>query len=512
MSMLPFDDPVSSPPEDEKLRRGQPARPAPMDDEDPAHRKPSEPAAPVAPSAPVARAPLAPAAPVAPAAPAVRRLPLTVSQLSARLRNVVEETFDEIWVQGEISGGRTWNSGHFYFTLKDANAQIKGVVFRSTLRLLKFKPTDGLCVTVRGRISVYEPKGEYQLVCEHLEPQGLGELQLAFEQLKKKLAAEGLFAETRKRPLPALPRRIGIVTSIDGAALRDIVRVLRRRYPNAHLVISPTRVQGEGASGEIARALRLVARIDHVDVVIVGRGGGSLEDLWAFNEEIVARAIAACPIPVISAVGHETDVTIADFAADLRAPTPSAAAEMVVRQKDEFTAHIRRLVQQLRAAMLNRVRRFDSRLHALQARPGFAGYPGRMAWRSRHVGELTSDLKHAARGAIAARRRRLETARRTLDQFDPRHRLARVRATLVGQDVRLRGAATRRLHRVQGRFRELAAHLDGLSPLAVLGRGYAVCWDGERTRIVRDAESVAPGDPIRVTLERGEIRARVTDS
>jgi exodeoxyribonuclease VII large subunit len=440
-----------------------------------------------------------------------RPAPLSVSELAARLRGVLEETFDEVWVQGEISGGRIWNSGHYYFTLKDADAQIKGLVFRSTLRLLKFKPQDGLRVTVRGRISVYEPKGEYQLVCEYLEPQGLGELQLAFEQLKKKLAAEGLFAETRKRALPALPRRIGIVTSIDGAALRDIVRVLRRRYPNAHLVIAPTRVQGEGAAGEVARALRWVARIDHVDVVIVGRGGGSLEDLWAFNEEVVARAIAACPIPVISAVGHETDVTIADFAADLRAPTPSAAAEMVVRQKDEFTAHIRRLAQQLRGAMLTRVRRFDSRLHALQARPGFAGFPARLAWRARHTGELTAELRHGAREAILRWGRRLDAARRGLEQFDPRHRLARVRATLVAEDGRLHGAAARRLNRAQGRFREQAARLEGLSPLAVLGRGYAVCWDGDRTRIVRDPAALAPGDPIRVTLERGEIRARVTE-
>jgi exodeoxyribonuclease VII large subunit len=434
-----------------------------------------------------------------------------VSELSARLRGVLEDEFAEVWVRGEISGGRMWNSGHYYFTLKDAAAQIKAVVFRSALRYLKFKPQDGLSVTVRGRISVYDPKGEYQLVCEYLEPQGLGARQLAFEQLKKRLAAEGLFDEARKRPLPALPRRIGIVTSIDGAALRDIVRVLRRRYPNAHLVVSPTRVQGEGAAGEIARALRLIARIDHVDVVIVGRGGGALEDLWAFNEETVARAIAACPIPVISAVGHETDVTIADFAADLRAPTPSAAAEIVVRQKDEFVAHIRRLTQQLRGAAANRVRRQETRLHALLARAGFAGFPGRLAWRARHLGELAGTLRHAARDHLTNRRRRLDAIDRALGQFDPRHRLARIRAALLAHDARLHAAATRRLHRGQARFREAAARLDGLSPLAVLGRGYAVCWDGDRTRIVRDASSVAPGEDIRVTLEHGELRARVTD-
>jgi exodeoxyribonuclease VII large subunit len=403
-----------------------------------------------------------------------------------------------------------WNSGHYYFTLKDATAQIKGVVFRSALRYLKFKPEDGVLVVARGRISVYEPKGEYQFVCEYLEPQGLGALQLAFEQLKKTLAAEGLFAEARKRPLPTLPRRIGIVTSIDGAALRDIVRVLRRRYPNAHLVIAPTRVQGEGAAQDIARALRLVARIDQVDVVIVGRGGGSLEDLWAFNEEAVARASAACPVPVISAVGHETDVTIADFAADLRAPTPSAAAEMVVRQKDEFAVHIRRLTQQLRGAVDGRLGRLSARLHALMARPGVAGVPGRLALRARHLGELAADLRHGAREAVARRQRRLDLARRALEQFDPRHRLARGRATLLVQDGRLQGAVARRLHRAQARFREAATRLEGLSPLAVLGRGYAVCWDAERTRIVRDPRTMAEGDVIRVTLERGELRARVT--
>ena len=440
-----------------------------------------------------------------------RRAVLSVSELSARLRGVIEEAFAEVWVEGEISNGRAWNSGHFYFTLKDAGAQMKGVMFRSTLRYLKFKPEDGLHVVARGRISLYEPKGEYQLVCEHMEPVGFGPLQLAFEQLKKKLAAEGLFDEARKRPLPTLPRRIGIVTSIDGAALRDIVRVLRRRYPNAHLVIAPTRVQGEGAAADIARAIRLVARVDDVDVVIVGRGGGSMEDLWAFNEEAVARAIAACPLPVISAVGHETDFTIADFAADLRAPTPSAAAELVVRKKDEFVAHIDRLEQRLGGAVHGRLRRYESRLNGLLARPGYAGFPGRLSWRARHVADLSSDLAACARQGLAARDRRLQSLHRTLEQFDPRHRLGRIRANLLTQRGRLDAVAARRLHAAQSRFRGAAARLGGLSPLAVLGRGYAVCWDGDRTRIVRDASSLAPGDAIRVTLDRGELRARVSE-
>jgi exodeoxyribonuclease VII large subunit len=443
--------------------------------------------------------------------PSARRI-LTVTELSARLRGVVESAFAEVWVEGEISNGRVWNTGHFYFTLKDSGAQIKAVMFRSALRLLRFKPTDGLRVVARGRLSVYEPKGEYQLICEHMEPQGFGPLQLAFEQLKKRLALEGLFDEARKRPLPALPRRIGIVTSIDGAALRDMIRVLRRRYPNAHVVIAASRVQGEGAAGEVARALRQIARVPEVDVVIVGRGGGSLEDLWAFNEEVVARAIAACPIPVISAVGHETDVTIADFVADLRAPTPSAAAELVVGRKDEFHAHLARVDQRMAGAAVGRLRRLESRLHALEARPGFAGLPGRLAWRGRHVSELAAAMARALRGAVSGRARHHERLQRSLSAHDPRHRLSDIRTGLVLRRSRLQAAITRIVHDRRSRLGAGAATLDGLSPLAVLGRGYAVCWDAGRTHVVRDAGALNPGDTIRVTLHRGEVKATVEPS
>jgi exodeoxyribonuclease VII large subunit len=434
---------------------------------------------------------------------------LSVTELTANLREVLETTFPEIWVEGELSNAKVWQTGHLYFTLKDGNSQVKGVMFRSALRYLKFKPEDGLHVVVRGRISVYDPKGEYQLVGEHMEPHGYGPLQLAFEQLKKKLAAEGLFESARKRPLPSLPRRIGVVTSIDGAALRDIIRVLRRRYPNAHVVISPSRVQGEDAAGEIVRALRWIARIDRVDVVIVARGGGSLEDLWAFNEEKVARAIASCPVPVISAVGHETDFTIADFVADLRAPTPSAAAELVVRRKDDFCNYIDRLGDRLQAGMRRRVTRLESRLNALLARPGYAGQHGRFAMRGRHVAELNAALRHAMTGALGRRGRRHEGLLRALTQFDPRHRLGAVRAQLLARDGRLGRAAARRVHQTDARFKALAARLEGLSPLSVLARGYAVAWDRDRTRILRDPASVSPGDEIIVTLERGELRSIV---
>ena len=368
--------------------------------------------------------------------PEPRRRILTVSELTAQVRSLLEEQFFEIWVEGELSNCKVWNTGHLYFTLKDATAQIKAVMFRSSLRLLRFKPQDGLRVVARGRISVYDPKGEYQIVCEHLEPEGLGALQLAFDQLKQRLASEGLFDRARKRPLPALPRKIGIVTSLDGAAVRDIINVLRRRYANAHLVIRPTRVQGDGAALDIARGLRAIARVKGVDVIVVGRGGGSIEDLWSFNQEVVARAIAGSPVPVISAVGHETDVTIADFVADVRAPTPSAAAEMVVARKDEFVARIDRLVRGVSAAMAARTHRLEARLRALESRSGFAGMRAHLALRGRHADELTFELRRVQQAGLASRERAFQRLHLTLERFDLRRRLAGVKAKLIAGDGR----------------------------------------------------------------------------
>ncbi|MBI4886993.1 MAG: exodeoxyribonuclease VII large subunit [Acidobacteria bacterium] len=446
--------------------------------------------------------------PPEPEAPAPRRI-LTVTELTARVRKLIEEQFGDVWVEGELSNCRVWNTGHMYFTLKDAGAQVRGVMFRSALRALRFAPQDGLRVVARGRLSVYDPKGEYQIVCEHLEPEGLGALQLAFDQLKQRLAAEGLFDARRKRPLPVLPRKIGVVTSLDGAAVRDIIKVLRRRYPNAHIVIRPTRVQGDGAALDIARAMSAVGRIDGIDVVIVGRGGGSIEDLWAFNEEVVARAIAGCAVPTIAAVGHETDVTIADFVADVRAPTPSAAAEMVVARKDDFYAHIDRLAHRAGAATAARLHRCESRLRALEARPGYAGRPGHMALRGRHVADLTHGLARAVRARIADRQRAYQALRLALDTFDLGRRFGRLRTRLVQADAGLGGATVRIRHGADGRLRSAAARLEALSPLSVLGRGYAVCWNGERTAIIRDAAAVAAGDRVRVTLANGELDCEV---
>ena len=454
-----------------------------------------------------------PQVPARPATPADRqRAILTVSEITARIRDILETAYADVWVEAEISNCRRWNTGHLYFTLKDPGAQLKAVMFKTAARTLKFNPEDGLHVLVRGRLSVYDPKGEYQIICEQMEPHGLGALQLAFDQLKRRLQAEGLFDAARKRPLPALPRKIGIVTSLDGAAIRDIVKVLERRYPTAHLVIRPTRVQGDGAASDIARALRAIVRIRGIDVVIVGRGGGSVEDLWAFNDEVVARAIVASPVPVISAVGHEIDVTIADFAADVRAPTPSAAAEIVVARREDFCAHIERLGQRLVAAVRNSIARLGSRVHQLDRRPALAGMPARLAMRGRHCAEMTHALRHAARGGVARRVRDFQRLRLQLEQYDLRRRLGAVRAKLLRAEGALHRAATDRRHRAHARLQTGAARLDSLSPLAVLGRGYAVVWDDTRTHVIRRASETRAGDRLRITLAEGELRCAVTDT
>ena len=438
-----------------------------------------------------------------------RRRIVTVSEVTAEIRSALESGFGELWIEGEISNSRVWNTGHVYFTLKDPAAQLKAVMFRSAYRYLKFKIEDGIHVVARGRLGVYEPKGEYQLVCEHLEPQGRGALQLAFEQLKRKLQAEGLFAADRKRPLPSLPRKIGIVTSLDGAALRDILKVLGRRHPNAHIVVRPVRVQGDGAADDIARALKAIAKVPGIDVVIIGRGGGSIEDLWAFNEESLARTIAASPVPVISAVGHEVDVTIADFVADLRAPTPSAAAEMVVTAKEEFGARIDRLRGRLTAAIRSDIQRRRNVLHLLTSRRGLAGWHVRVALQGRHVSELTHALRRSATALVARRAREHQGRVNRLEANDVRRRLAAMRGRVGAADSRLHAIAGRVCERARARFAALTGRLETLSPLAVLARGYAVCWNDERTAIIRQASAVTPGDRVRVTLHEGELDCEV---
>jgi exodeoxyribonuclease VII large subunit len=442
-------------------------------------------------------------------APAPTRTAVTVTELTHQIRTLLESTHAEVWVEGEIANSRLWKTGHLYFTLRDEHAQLKAVMFRSAIRYLQFTPEDGLRVIARGRVSVYEPKGEYQIVCEHLHPQGIGDLQVAFDQLKRTLEAEGLFDPSRKRALPLLPRQIGVATSLDSAALRDILQVLARRHPTAHVVISPTRVQGQGAANQIAHAIDQLSRQDGVDVVIVGRGGGSLEDLWSFNEEPVARAIAAAPVPIISAVGHETDLTISDLVADLRAATPSAAAEMVIAGRDDLVARIDTQAGRLRATMRETVRRHRTRILELDRRPGLAGWPARLALRGRHAVELTHSLTHKARTTLDARQRRLHTANFRLEACAPSRRLAVGRTRLATAQERLSAATIQRRQRLERRLADVAGRLQALSPLGVLARGYAVCWIADQSAIVRDASEVSLGDHLAVTLHQGQLTCTV---
>ncbi len=436
--------------------------------------------------------------------------PISVSELTTRLKNQIESEFGAVHVEGELSNCKQWSSGHLYFTLKDDRAQLRGVMFRTTVQRLKFKPEDGMRVVARGRISVYEQKGEYQIVADAFEPAGAGALQVAFEQLKKKLQGEGLFDAARKRPLPVLPRRIGVITSLDGAAVRDIVRVLTQRHPDARIVIRPARVQGDEAAADLIRALAAIVRVPEIDVVIIGRGGGSTEDLWAFNDERLARAIAACPVPVISAVGHEVDFTIADFVADVRAATPSNAAEIVVDRADNFRTRIRQAERRLTlvaSAQIDRRRtatgRLDTRL--LQ-------WPTRVVMRDRDCQELGFRLEAAAIDALASAGQRFDALRRRLEQRDLRRITGDLRTRIVRAEGRLTQLISTRALAKESRARELAGQLNSLSPLAVLGRGYAVCWNESRTSIIRSAGATTPGDTVRVTLADGEIACRVTEN
>ena len=445
-----------------------------------------------------------------PAGHAPTREVVTVSELTTRIRGVLESTQGEVLVEGEIANSRLWKTGHLYFTLRDEHAQLKAVMFRSAVRYLRFTPEDGLRVIARGRVTVYEPKGEYQIVCEQLQPQGVGALQVAFDQLKRTLEADGLFEATRKRPLPLLPRQIGVVTSLHGAALQDILKVLARRHPTAHVVIRPVRVQGEGAAGQIARGIDQLSRQEGVDVIIVGRGGGSLEDLWAFNEEPVARAIATATVPVISAVGHEIDVTLSDLVADIRAATPSAAAEIVVAGRDELLGRVDQLSDRLRATLRDTVRRLLTSVLELDRRPGVAGWPARLAIRARHAAELTHALTQATRSTLVTRERRLRSAQLKLEAHEPGRRLEASRTRLVVAGERLGAAIVHRRQRLEGRLGDLTGRLEALSPLGVLARGYAVCWNANRTAIVRDASAVSVGDDVAITLRQGQLTCTVT--
>jgi exodeoxyribonuclease VII large subunit len=447
--------------------------------------------------------------PPEPDPPPPRRRTYSVSELTAALRRLVDETFYEVWVEGEISNCRPYN-GHLYFTLKDVGAQMRAFMFQSSLRRLKFTPKDGQHVLARGRLSIYDRKGEYQLVAEHLEPQGLGTLQAAFDELKARLGREGLFEAARKRPLPPLPRRIGLVTSLDGAAVRDVLKVLLARVPTAKVLLRDTRVQGAGAARDIAAALAAIARAPGVDVVILARGGGSLEDLWAFNEEPVARAIAASPVPVVTGVGHETDFTIADFVADLRAATPSNAAEVVRRATSEMCADVDRLRRRAEAMLRRAIERRRLRTHVLTTRTGLARVPMVVANLAREVADSRGRALDAVRMQLARQARRVHGLGARLEAAAPARRIAAMAARATKADGRLGFVARRRVTGARSRFARAAAQLEALSPLGVLGRGYAVCWDETRSAALREARAELEGKTVHVRLARGELDCRVT--
>jgi exodeoxyribonuclease VII large subunit len=432
----------------------------------------------------------------------------SVTELTLRIRDLLARNFSDILVQGEISNCHESQSGHIYCTLKDDRAQVRCVCFKNQLRAMKFRPEDGLHVTVRGSISVYEARGDYQIYIEHIEPVGLGALQLAFEQLKKRLEAEGLFATERKKPLPLLPSRIGLITSPSGAAVRDVVRILRRRFRNVCLTVYPVRVQGEGAAAEIIRALHFFNRKLAVDVLILARGGGSLEDLWAFNEESLARAIAASRIPVISGVGHEADFTIADFVADVRASTPSAAAELVVQTRREFDKHIADLRETLAGLARYRLLELSRRIHELSGRRGFRRPLDLLRQQRQRADEMMSRLATGLRLNLEQSRKRFGLAHLRIVSFDFRMKIAALRLRLEKRGADLAACGERLLRQKREPLDRLRLQLEERSPLRVLERGYAIATDGTGN-VLRSAEQVAVGDSIAIQLARGRLTTEV---
>jgi exodeoxyribonuclease VII large subunit len=432
----------------------------------------------------------------------------TVRDLVAAVRSHIEREYSDAWVEGEISNFRAPDSGHLYFTLKDGNAQIRVVMFRSAARLLRFRPADGMQVVVRGRVTIYEDRGELQISAEYLEPKGAGALQVAFEQLKAKLEAEGLFAADRKKAIPSLPTRIGIVTSPQAAALRDILNVLRRRHRSVNVLIYPAQVQGETAAAEVAAGIRYFSRQRNVEVILVARGGGSAEDLAAFNDEGLARTAAASNVPVISAVGHETDFTILDFVCDLRAPTPSAAAELVIRSRQEVDDHAAALDERLSRAMRYRLLITRQTLTQLAQHGAFGRMVDLINQRQQRLDDLTYRAERAQRQLLERMRRRWETVSATVRHYDLRLVLSGMRKELSAVTGTLVAAMRTLLLRNRVRSDRLGAALEGLSPMAILERGYALVFDAAG-KLVRDASRVHAGEEISARLARGEIHATV---
>jgi exodeoxyribonuclease VII large subunit len=436
------------------------------------------------------------------------RTVLTVSRLSQQLAAVMEERFPAVWVEGEISNFKVYGSGHGYFTLKDEGAQLRCVLFRNRARRIRFEPKDGLHVMAFGAVEVYAQRGEYQLVVELLEPKGLGALQLAFEQLKERLSAAGLFNPARKRPLPRFPRKIGIVTSPSGAVLRDMLRIIGRRFGEIHIVVAPARVQGDGAAAEVAQGIRELNALGGVDVIIIGRGGGSLEDLWAFNDEMLARTIAASKIPVVSAVGHEVDFTIADFVADVRAATPSNAAELVVKEKRAVVESLVDLRGRLRRGMVRALTAHRERLERTRGRRVLTDPARPLRDLDRRLDDARARLRRAALAAVGRAERRVALAERGLRGLSPVARAVNGRRALTDLEGRLARGIHRLLDRSRHGLGRTAGRLDSLSPLAVLGRGYSLTRTPQG-RIVRSWREIGVGDAVRVLLHEGSLECRV---
>lgn len=433
-----------------------------------------------------------------------QRRAMSVSELTARLRTVVEREFFDVYVEGELSNFRRHSSGHWYFSLKDDAATLRCASFRVQNRMIRFIPEDGLHVIARGRLSIYDARGEYQLIVEHLEPVGAGALQLALEQLKKRLADDGLFNAERKRPLPILPRCIGVVTSPTGAAIRDILRVLKRRNEAVSVMIAPVRVQGDGAASEIARALRLLNSRKEVDAIIVGRGGGSTEDLSCFNDEVVARAIYDSRVPVISAVGHEIDITIADLVADLRASTPSAAAEMVASARDEMCARVAGLAEDARKAIRYRLLALRGRLADLESSRSFLHVQSAVRALAQRIDDAGYSMESALEATLKARRARHTALALRLSETDLRRTMIERRSRLVDLGGRLHTGARSLLDRRNERISLAAGKLDSLSPLGVLARGYAIAFDLQG-RVIKRAADVSAGEKVRVRVSDGDM-------
>jgi len=433
----------------------------------------------------------------------------TVSRLNREARAVLEGNFPLLWVEGEISNLARPRSGHIYFSLKDEFAQVRCAMFRMRAMNLNFSPRDGMQVVARVRVGLYEPRGDYQLIVDHMEEAGDGALRRAFDALKQRLDREGLFDEARKRPLPAMPRQIGVVTSPSGAAIRDILTVLKRRFPAIPVVIYPVAVQGEGAPAQIADMIRLAGKRDECDVLIVGRGGGSLEDLWAFNEEAVARAIHDSPIPVVSAVGHEVDITIADFVADVRAPTPSAAAELLSPDRTEWLQRLQRVESRLAQVVHSQIQQRKQQLHWLETR---LKHPGRrLQEHAQRLDELEMRLTQAQRNLQQRKHARLETLQARLERHSPANHLGQLRQQHQSLQQRLHHAIRLQLNLWQQRLASQTHALETVSPLATLSRGYAIVTESKSDKVIHRSDQVQSGDTVYARLHHGGLLCRVEE-